>query len=437
MISVNFRRTMLAVFFLLGAVQNAGADQDSRSEGSGFSSNIRGLFFVNAQYPSQNTQNPDNAFLQLERYSSNAELRPDFFYDGSSVNAVFKPRLTYSYRWWKDGAMTGETDGLGRAFVNEWYVQGKLHETLLLSFGKQKLLWGPSFLISPSNLFFKDTEKINPKTEVEGKYLARAVWLPAKAATVSLIAETQQDENERRETVQPMQALKADIMGTDYLISFIGYHSQDNRFRLGSFGQWTASDAVLLYYDGVISKGTDVLYPLPEPGNPVGGEFVPKYGNSAKLFTTITAGGSYTFLSGSTFSVEFLYNEAGYNDAEANDYYTLRENAAAHLFDGGMISGLSMKNLADAFGTGSSFLRRYYVMAQFMSREIRNVVDLVLRYTYSLEEHTGQASTILEWQLSDRIQFFNINTISPDGGGNNEFKSLFSKSFMAGIEVHF
>jgi len=33
--------------------------------------------------------------------------------------------------------------------------------------------------------------------------------------------------------------------------------------------------------------------------------------------------------------------------------------------------------------------------------------------------------------------FFNINTISPDSGGNNEFNSLFTKSFMAGIEYHF
>jgi hypothetical protein len=437
MIRVNIRRAVFTFFFLLAAVQSARADQDSKPGGNGFSSNIRGLLFVNAQYPSQNSQNPNNAFLQLERYSSNAELRPDFYYDRSSVSAVFKPRLIYSHQWWEDGAMKGETDSLSKAFVNEWYAQGKLHETLLLSFGKQKLLWGPSFLNSPSNLFFKDTEKINPKAEVEGKYLARAVWLPTKAATVSLIAETQQDENERGETVKPMQALKADILGTDFLISLIGYHGRDDRFRLGSYGQWTASDAILLYYDGFISKGTDVLYPLREPGHPVGGEFVPKYSNSARLFATMTACGSYTFLSGSTFSMEFLYNEAGYNDAEASDYYALRENAAAHLFVGGMISGLSMINLADAFGTGSSSLRRYYVMAQFMSREIRSVVDLALRYTYGVEEHAGQVSTILEWQLSDRMQLFNINTVSPDSGGNNEFNSLFTKSFMAGIEYHF
>ena len=39
---------------------------------------------------------------------------------------------------------------------------------LFLSFGKEKMLWGPSFLASPSNILFADIEKINPKTEVEG-----------------------------------------------------------------------------------------------------------------------------------------------------------------------------------------------------------------------------------------------------------------------------
>jgi hypothetical protein len=398
--------------------------------------NIRALVFTNAQYPSNSTQNPDNAFLRLDRYSANAELRPDFFIDSGYVGAAFKPRLDYSYLWWKDGVMNGETESRSRAFVNEWYVQGKPHDTILLSFGKQKLLWGPSFLTSPSNLFFKDTEKINPKIEVEGKYLARAVWLPSKAVTVSLIAETRQEQDIRGEPVKRIHAVKAEYTGSDFLVDLIAYHRQDDRFPLGSYGQWTASDAVLLYYDGILSKGTDVLYPVMEPGHPLGGEFVPLYERSSKAYATVTAGGSYTFLSGATVSLEFLYNEAGYDDAEARDYYVLRGNAAAHFFDSGMLSGLSMENLGDAFNTGSSFLRRYYVMGQFMSREIKNVADLVLRYIYGLEEHTGQASTILEWQLSDRVRFFNVNTISLDGG-NNEFNSLLSKSFMVGIEAHF
>ncbi len=69
-------------------------------------------------------------------------------------------------------------------------------------------------------------------------------------------------------------------------------------------------------------------------------------------------------------------------------------------------------------------------------REIKSVLDVYLRYIYSLEERAGQASTIIEWQVTDRLQIFNINTAAV-GGGNTEFNSLLSKSFMAGVEVHF
>jgi len=398
---------------------------------------VNTLLFGYAQYPAHSTQNPDNAFLNLYRYSTDLQVRPDIFLEKPFLSAVFKPRFTTSYRWWEDGPAKGGTDSLSRAFVNEWRVQAKTFSTLFLSFGKEKLLWGSSFLASPSNIIFKDTEKVNPKSEVEGKYLAKLLYVPNAEVTVSIIAETQQDENERRETLKPLQAMKADLLGGNYQVSVIAYHRQDDRLRLGSFGQWTTSDALLLYYDGIVTRGTDALYPVQDAANPLGGTFVQQYDDSGRLITTAIAGGAYTFLSGSTLSMEFLYNGQGYTDAEAQEYYRLRRSASDHLFDGGLLSGLSQKTLGEALGTGSPFLRRYYLMGQFQFKEIANVLDLIVRYTHSLEEHAGQASTILEWQLSERVRFFNITTFGVNSGGDTEYNALMSKSIMAGIEVHY
>jgi hypothetical protein len=429
-------RTFLAIMLLLlvPAVSPAG---EEGKDGNGLTYTVNTLLFGDAQYPAHSTQNPQNAFLDLYHYSADLEVRPDLFLDKPSVSAVFKPRFTSSYRWWEDGMAQGRTDPLSRAFVNEWRVQAKALSALFLSFGKEKLLWGPSFLASPSNIIFKDTEKINPKSEVEGKYLAKALYVPNAAVTVSVIAQTQKDENERRETLKQLQALKADLLGGNYLVSVIAYHRQDDRLRLGSFGQWTASDALLLYYDGIVSRGTDALYPVQDAAGPLGAAFIKQYDDSERLFPTAIAGGSYTFLAGSALSMEFLYNSQGYTDAEAQAYYLLRRNASVHLFDGGAISALSQQTLGQAFGTGSPFLRRYYVMIQFQVREIVNVLDLIVRYTHSLEEHAGQASTILEWQLTDRIRFFNITTCGVNSGGDTEYNALVSKSVMAGLEVHF
>lgn len=402
---------------------------------NGFSYNLKSLLFFDAQYPGHSTENPENAFLDLYRYSSELHLRPDFFLETPLFSGVFKPRMISYYRWWEDGVTKGDTNAHNRVFVNEWLMQLKPHSSLFISFGKEKLLWGPSFLVSPSNILFKDTEKVNPKTEIEGKYLAKLIYLPSKTLTFTAIYETQKEESQLQETVKPVRALKLDIMGSSFFSSVIGY-LQNARFRLGSFGQWTASDALLLYYDGIVSKGTDALFPVQDRDNPLNGSFQKKYDHSDKLFATVTAGGAYSFVSGATVSMEFLYNGVGYDDAEAGQYHQLKKTAAVHLFDKSSLSPLSQKTLAEALNTGSPFLRRYYLMAQFQQREIKNVLDIILRYTHGLEEKSGQFSTILEWQVAERIQLFNINTIAL-GGSDTEFKSVLSKSFMIGLELHF
>lgn len=427
------------VILLLGfsiATPVFAADQKSGEADSPFSSTFNALLFGNVQYPSHTTQNPDNAFLNLSRYSTELGLRPDFYWEQPAVSALFKPRFALSRSRGEDGAMRGRNDSASRAFVNEWRVQVKPLSTVFISFGKEKLLWGPSFIASPSNILFKDTEKLNPKVEVEGKYLAKLIYVPNNTVTVNLIAETEELKNAFGEKVKSTQAVKTDIIGSDYLLSVIGYYRQDDRFRLGSFGQWTASDAIVLYYDGIASQGTDALYPAIDPANPFGGVLMRSKDNADRMFLTAGMGGSYTFLAGPTLNLEFLYNGQGYDDNEARTYYAIRQQANDHFTDAGPLAGLSRMTLNQAFNTGLPLLRRYYLMGQVQVREIRNVLDLYLRYTHGVEEHAGQASTIIEWKITDRATLFNINSAGI-GRKDTEFTSLIDRSFMLGAEVHF
>jgi hypothetical protein len=434
-----YRVAIICIVFLGYAVAfplSPEAREDEQPD-TAFSYTVRTLLFADTQSPAHSTQNPDNAFLNLYRSSGDLQVRPDFFVELPGMSAVAKPRFTSSYRWWEDGASKGESDSLNRVFLNEWRVQTKPFSALFLSFGKEKLLWGPSFLASPSNILFRDNEKVNPYAEVEGKYFAKMIALPSNALTVNLIVETQKDVNDLQEPVRPLQALKMDFMGSSYAFSVIGYHRPGDRFRLGSFGQWTASDALVLYYDGIVTKGTDALYPARDPANPLGGGFVKKYDDSNRLFTSSTVGGAYTFLSGGTFSLEFLYNGQGYNASEAGEYYTLRQSANDHFFDAGALSGLSRNTLNESLNNGLLFLRRYYLMGQFQLLEIKNMLDVTVRYVHGLEEHAGQASSIVEWRISNRFQLFNINTIAISNGKDTEFNAVIARSFMAGTEAHF
>jgi len=428
---------MIAIHLLSPFTLLASSDQEPPSlfdsAKQGFSYSSRALLFVDTQDPGNSTQNPDNAFLRLYRYSGELHVRPDFFLELPYVSGLFKPRAMAYYRWWKDGVVADETDSDARFYVNEWRIQARPISELFLSFGKEKLFWGSSFLASPSNLFFKDTEKTRPKNEIEGKYLAKILYLPNDIVTFSLVSNTQQDDGRSR----PLHALKTEIMGSNYLVSFIGYEQRESRFRMGSFGQWTASDSIILYYDGVAQKGSDALYPKRDPGLPFGGEFVKKYEDSSRLFFTAVAGGSYTTLSGSTMTLEFLYNSEGYGDAEAREYYDLRLNASSHYFDTTPLSSLSRKTLAESLDTGLPFLRRYYVMAQYQAKDIKNVLDVILRYAHSVEENAGAATTIVEWKLAESLSLFNINNVGTRTDENNEYNSLIRNSFMLGVEAHF
>jgi hypothetical protein len=48
-------------------------------------------------------------------------------------------------------------------------------KNLYLSYGRENLQWGPSYLFSPSNPFFHDNGRSNPKKEIPGMDFARLV----------------------------------------------------------------------------------------------------------------------------------------------------------------------------------------------------------------------------------------------------------------------
>jgi hypothetical protein len=74
-------------------------------------------------------------------------------------------------------------------------------------------------------------------------------------------------------------------------------------------------------------------------------------------------------------------------------------------------------------------------MGQFQAREIVNVLDIIVRYIHSLEERAGLASSIVEWQLSDRVELFNINSVAVSRGGETEFNAILAWSVLAGLEL--
>ncbi|HAS17210.1 MAG TPA: hypothetical protein DDX84_07555 [Nitrospiraceae bacterium] len=400
-----------------------------------FSYLFRTVGFINMQYPGDSTQNPRNGFLKLYRYSYEINLRPDFFMTFPHLKGILKPRLNSYYRTWEDGVFKGESGDRTEGFINEWRLQGELTPSFFLSYGKEKLLWGSSLFVNPSNPFFKDNEKkSNSKIELKGKYFLRLVYIPNNAMTISLIDNARKgDDIDANGEFKRTYAVKMDVTGRDYLIGLIGSIKETESSRLGSYGQWTLSDPLILYYDATAARGTNALYPEPSVGNPLGYEFVEKYKGKNSIFATGLAGVSYTLLDGSTFNLEYLRNTPGYNSDEANRYLLLRQRASGHFFDNNTPSSISAKTLLEANDPGLLFLRKNYAMVQYMEKEIKDVLDIILRYTHNLDDDSGSLVLVLECGVSDSAMLFNINNINM-GGQNADFRSIVDKSFMFGVE---
>jgi hypothetical protein len=161
----------------------------------GFSADLRILTYGVVQEPAKSTQNPDNNFLQIPHYTADLEIRPDLRLDLNFLELSAKPRAKLEFQIWEEGLRSGETQWKDDWYVNEWLVRLKARENLFVSYGRENLQWGPSFLFSPSNPFFRDNGRSNPYVEVPGMEFGRLVFIPHGSWTMSFIVNTDEGRN--------------------------------------------------------------------------------------------------------------------------------------------------------------------------------------------------------------------------------------------------
>jgi hypothetical protein len=402
----------------------------------GFDYSLRTLVSGTIQDPATSSQNPNNDFFQIPQYLADAEFRPDFYLNYNILDLSVKPRFRVAWMQWEEGDREGDTDWDDDCYVNEWLARIRMTHNLFVSYGRENLQWGPSYLFSPSNPFFRDNGRRNPKREVPGMGFARLVWLPAMSWTLSFIANLDKGRQEFLFTeFEKTYALKLDYTGREAYVSMILSHKEHDRNRLGAFGGWTATDALLLYGEGTIAKGTDALYPE-KANNPFGAsmEAIDDEGSSLKGIVLI--GGAYTLEMGPTLTMEYVYNSPGYSDGEAKDYYSLRKNASDAFDLTGPISDLSRLTLSQTADPGLRFLRRNYVMFQYNHNDIRDVLNLTFRWTQNIDDGSRQFISIVEYFFGEHTQLFSIGTIN-SGDGDTEFGSILDYQWMVGLEYTF
>jgi len=402
----------------------------------GLEYSVRILGFGAYQDPANSSQNPDNDFFQIARHTAEFNFRPDARLTFRRLDLSVKPRMNLEWKAWEDGARQGDTQWNDDWFINEWLARIRVMESLFVSYGRENLQWGPSYLLSPSNPFFVDNGRSNPKREVPGMDFARLVWIPSISWTVSFISNPDKGRQEYRFfEFDKTYALKLDYSGQEAYASMIFSHKEPDRNRLGFFGGWTATDALLLYSEGTISEGTDALYPE-KANNPFGALMEAIYDQNSSLKGMVLAGGSYTLEMGSTLTVEYVYSGLGFSDDQAETYYRLRQGALDAYTDKSSIGSLSRLILSQTADPGFRFLRRNYVMLQYNHNDIKDVLNLTFRWTRNIDDDSGQFISILEYFAGDNIQFFSIGSIN-SGSKDSEYKNILDCQWMVGLEYTF
>lgn len=392
--------------------------------------------------PSESTQNPDNDFLRVPSHIFELEFRPDLYATYKRLSLMLKPRLNLSYTLWGEGAPDSTEESDSEGFVNEWLAGYRPVDALNLSYGREALLWGPSTLLSPSNPFYRDNGSRNPKVEVPGSDFFRVVLLPNPSWTVSLIGNVAEGRKVVYGEFEPIYALKADYTGYRKYVSLVGSWQKSfidtsiDIWKGGGYFGWTVTDALLLHAEANAFTKSDSLYPRSDPSSPYGTGMIPDDLDESSLDGTVLIGGSYTFEAGPTLLLEYLYNGPGYSAGEAELYYDLRRKAAEDFYAPQPAASLSRQTLSNTLDPGLFFLRKNYAMFQYQHVRIRNVLDMIFRVIYNIDDQSGQFIPIVLCDVGDWAQLYLIGAQN-FGPRESEFRSIFDYSYTAGIEFSF
>ncbi|WP_025324139.1 hypothetical protein [Deferrisoma camini] len=399
-----------------------------RSLWDGTTLSLRLLGSHRYQVPTLGSLDPDNRVLSLPRQTSEGEVRFDASLQVGRLLLTAKPRLRLTRDHWQDGPRAGDTERDEETVLLEGAARWRFHDTLFVSFGRENLQWGPGQLVNPSNPFFAENGRENPVREISGMDFLRVVWLPSYEWTVSWITNTGRGEGDLQgRDWHPSHALKVEYVGYEANGGLVVHGGPDDKTSFRAFGRWTASDALLLYAEASVQKGTKALYPTDGPP-PLGLALDDVRSDDPALLPFTLVGASYTLEAGPTLSLEYVFNGEGYRAGDARRFFDLA-HGAAELVAQGLLT-------PDPGGvpTRLRLLRRHYLFGQYLQSEIADRFTVLVRWTQNLDDRSGLATGYFEWNLSDRWRLFSFAACG-SGGNRDEFGSVVRALGLVGVEL--
>ncbi|BBE51725.1 hypothetical protein OYT1_ch2205 [Ferriphaselus amnicola] len=352
--------------------------------------------------------NPANLIARLPQNSSTAEARFNFKAEGEGLRLTARPILLAQDDRNSFGSQR-QTD----AYLSQWQLRWRASEAWSLAAGREVLNWGPAQFRSPSSPFYFDNGRSNPMRELSGVDALKASWTPNMETTLSL-ARITGSGHVVQDSWRDSWLLKADQRGDDWAAGLALVHTPGQGAFTGLHGQFTASDALMLYGEASSSTRASALQSPADAALP--------FSIAQRSFrrTTALLGSAYTFENGQSLNAEYLHDGHGYSAVEQSTYFT---RAAASP----MSAGLSL-------GYAPSLLGRDYLHLVWQSNLMESGGYWRTMATHGFTDGGNELSGYVEHAISGRVTVFALGVL-PVGTARQESSSLFRHSVTAGLKI--
>jgi len=373
--------------------------------------------------------NPNNQIAKLPTTQAQFAPRVDLTLTVDPCYLQLKPRGFFVWQGNTPGASGTSSD----AYLNEGRLSCQAGP-VNVEVGRSVLLWGSSIMLSPSNPFFAETGKTDPVRELLGRDIVRVSAQINPAWSVEAISNFHVDTRDTmKENFSPVTALKVNWTGESASASALVSHRDNGVDRIGAYGTWTASDALLFYGDASLGRGRNALFAVQQPQAPAGWTFVQNQTRDSSLRASALLGTSYTLTSGWTQTLELLYNGDGYSSGERRSYQKAIQSGNTALAAGNpAAAGL----LGQSLNPQQSLLGRRYAMVQLGRTDLFNKVDLTIRYMQAFDSpRGGNLALSVNYKLSPAAELFAYGQWNV-GNSQSEFAQLYRFSLMSGLHYY-
>jgi len=375
--------------------------------------------------------NPNNRIASLNNNDGGLYLRPDVKLKKDKFFIGLKPRLNTLFQ---DNNDTG-LEFYFQEVKLKWYI----NEALYLSGGRYIKSIGTSTFINPSNPYFIESGRVNPKIELRPIDFIELNWATNSGWDFTLIANL--FEGEATNFGFPNFDFYRNYgVQTEYYGSSINYGgifsvTENKNYHFGFYAQKNLSEAIVMWADGAIKKNVNRFYPVKGHfTNLLSYENVDGDENENTFFSGLL-GASYTFSFGPTLYLEYYYNGSGFDNETYDIYNSSISDASNYNF--GIIKGLADLNLARSINTGMPYIRKHYLFSQLGENDIlKGFLNYNLRYFYSIDDGSSQFSTVIEANILDNLELFNVSLMN-FGKEDSSFKNLIKYQLMLGAIYRF